>query len=605
MLKYFAAETNYELLIKASWIIEMNPDIEVPFRLYEIAERSPAKKANLVKDVLNQTVRLLDKSGILGDKFSAYTLKLQEWVAKRNAVRYVKQVTARLDEERVIPELDKNIIVTIKQPLIRETFKEAMSWPISDLVKSRIANYLGIQTTATETANQSQNQLSNQEQSKEVVKVEEQTSQQQIQTEESNKSKAKDNLNLYQLEMLASMTPEKATEKLEQITLMISHKNTSSEIKTAALQCLTRCRLSGAEDVATRLIKNPDISIATAAVEYLGIVNPDAIFPYLGQCLNISDVRMKSAALGILKNYDYNQAISYLKTMLYSPTKSQQNMAMECINQFDFVLVRDMLTDFLCLDYPESLLEAGLCYFAANPSADNVYSLYKIEQAHKGKISDQAKKLREECPEKTEDIDTALTEEKINTDNQKQKEEVDAKAIKEAKEAELKERLRIEKEKKASKKPAYAYKSASELPQRTSKEQLIIIWQSICDFVHSKALPISIGALLIIAPTVYYTFIYTGSSSTQTKPKGKTLIANKRTIEGKVVQINEESVILNSSNGDVYVFSPRKDGFRMPEVGLSYRISIVPFREYNGQKFVKIRAMVKINEFSEEFSGKK
>ena len=85
LLKYFAAETNAELLIKAGWIIEMNPDIEVPFRLYEIAERSPAKKTNLVKKVLNEAVKLLDKSGILGKQFAVYTRKLQDWVNKRNA----------------------------------------------------------------------------------------------------------------------------------------------------------------------------------------------------------------------------------------------------------------------------------------------------------------------------------------------------------------------------------------------------------------------------------------------------------------------------------------------------------------------------------------
>ena len=175
--------------------------------------------------------------------------------------------------------------------------------------------------------------------------------------------------------MLATISPQKASEKIDQIILMITHKNSAVDIKIAALQCLTRCRLSGAEDIATRLIKNSDVSLATAAVEYLGIVNPDAIFPYLGQCLNVSDVGMKSAALGILKNFDYNQAISYLRAMLHSTDTNQQSMALECMNQFDFALIRDMLTEFLCLDYPESILEAGLCQFAANPSADNIYSL--------------------------------------------------------------------------------------------------------------------------------------------------------------------------------------------------------------------------------------
>ena len=172
---------------------------------------------------------------------------------------------------------------------------------------------------------------------------------------------------------------------------------------------------------------------------------------------------MKSVALGILKNYDYNQAVSSLRAMLYSPDNKQQSMAMECIGQFDFALIRDMLTEFLCFDYHEHLIEAGLCHFAANPSADNVYSLYKIEQAHPGQIAEQAKKLREACPEPTEEMATSLDQ------TQTKKEESKEKEIKAAKEAELKERLRIEKEKKASKRPAYAYRSPVEIPERTSK----------------------------------------------------------------------------------------------------------------------------------------
>jgi hypothetical protein len=538
LLKYFAAETNPELLTKAGWIIEMNPDVEVPFTLFEISERSPAKKADLVRKVLNEAVRLLNQSGILGDKFAAYTRKLQIWVSKRNALRFVRQVVTKLDSETIAPEREQKITVTIKQPIVNEAFKEALNWPLSELVKSRLAKYLGVSY----------------HDSAQTIQEEQKKESEPVVPEKTKQS-------LSQFEMLESLTPEKAAEKFDKLLLVITNKNSSSDLKIAVLQCLTRCKLSGAEDVATRMINHRDVAVATAAVEYLGIVNPDCIFPYLGQCLKVSDVGMKSAALGILKNFDYNQAISSLRAMMYSTDNNQQKMAMECIGQFDFALIRDMLTEFLCLDYNEGLLEAGLCHFAANPSADNVYSLYKIEQAHPGKIAEQARSLREACPEPTEEIAGTLSEEKDgaeSSESDKTKEAV--KSDKDAKEAELKERLRLEKEKRASKRPAYAYRSNVELPERTSKQQLIAIWNGITAFVQSKALPISIITFLIVAPLVYYLFFYTPGAENK-KVKGGAVVCEPLVIEGKVEAVDDGVVTIKATNDDTYILVPLKDGW--------------------------------------------
>ncbi len=594
LLKYFAAETNPELLTKAGWIIEMNPDIQIPFMLFEIAERSPEKKANLVKKVLNEAVNLLDKSGILGNQFAAYMRKLQDWVSKRTALRYVRQVVPRLDTDKVATEVEKNIIVSLKQPAIKSAFNEALNWPISDRVKNRIKDYLN-------------GKFTNQPQKSSSAILTDKKEAGQV----SNKTQ-----NLSQLEILASITPEKASERLNQILLLVSHKGSSDEIRIAALQCLTRCRLSGAEDKAVSLIKNPNIAIATAAVEYLGIVNPDYIFPYLGQCLKVSDVGMKSAALGILKNFDYNQAISYLRAMLYSTDMSQQKMAMECINQFDFALVRDMLTDFICRDYHEDLIEAGLCHFAANPSAENVYSLYKIEQAHVGKIAEQAKALREACPEAVEEESTTLFEPKTVSKQSNKKEEQsklqeknkeETKEVKKVKEAELKERLRIEKEKKASKRPAYAYSSKNDMPERTSKQQLLVIWGMISEFVASKALPITIIAFIIIVTFIYYTFFYTGNSNTDTK-KSVAIISEPLIIEGEVIKENEGIVVVKATNDETYILTPLNDGWKIPDIGRLVRGQIIPYRRAgSGEVVAKFteNGYIYITNYSKQFSGDK
>lgn len=575
LLKYFAAEVDSELLTKAGWIIEMNPDVEVPFNLFEIAERSPAKKAQLVRQVLNDAVKLLEKSGILGDKFAAYTKKLQSWVNKRNALRYVKQIVARLDTNKVAPEIDNNITVAIKQPIVVEAFKEALSWPISEVVKSRISAYLGISDTKSEV--------------KEKY--------------EPSEKQASSHGGLSQLEAFASMTPEKGRERFNQILLVLNHGSSSIELKIAAFNCLTRCRLEGAENIAVKYIRYHDVSLATAAVEYLGIVNPDQVFPYLGHCLKIADVGMKSTALGILKNFDYNQAISSLRTMLYSTDSTQQSMAMECMNQFDFALVRDMLTEFLCLDYPVPLLEAGLLHFAANPSSDNVYSLYKIEQAHKGKIAEQAKKLREASPVPTEEMVATPSDSSDITEEAKLGKNIDAEVEKDKKEAELKERLRAEQEKKKSRK-AYAYISPSE-NVRTSKQQLIEIKDLVINFVKSRQLPLSIAVFVFVAIFFYVLFVPSGSKE-KSRATGSAVVAVKETIEGQVNKIIDGVVYLKAADDRIFILNPRSDGFNTPPIGSLLRISILPYRiTTDGENVAKIRAMRIIKKYSEEFGREK
>ncbi len=550
LLKYFAAETNQELLVKAGWIIEMNPDVEVPFALFEIVERSPANKAELVKKVLNESVKLLNKSGILGDKFSLYTQKLQNWVVKRNALRFVRQIIAKLDGESIAPEIEQKIVVTIKQPIVREAFSEAINWPISGLVKQRIKEYLGINNT----------EIKSSQETKEHIKKEKQ-------------EKADNTIVKYQdfslLEMLETITPEEVKEKFDEILLLLTNQQSNSELKVAVFQCLTRCKLRGAEDIAISLISSHDISVATAAVEYLGIVNPDCIIPYLGQCLKIPDIGMKSAALGILKNSDYNQAISSLRAMLYSSENNQQKMALECISQFDFVLVRDILTDFLCLNYPEPLLEAGLCHFAANPSSDNIYYLYKIERSHTGIIAEQARSLREACPEPVEKIAETLDEiTKIKNNSNVKAKSQNNKPTKKTNEAELKERLRIEKEKKHSNRPAYAYRSSVEVQENTPNQNKIII-------------AVSVIALLIIISSVYSFFF--NKKVPQEKPKSKVVTyepvkSEPIEIEGEVVRFENAIIAIKATNKETYILAPLKDGWKVPEHGRLIRGIVVPYR---------------------------
>lgn len=515
ILDFFEKETIPELLTKASCIIEKNPEKKLPFRLYEIAEHSSEEKADIVYKTINTIIKELEKPN------------------------------------NIIDNQQKGNTVT-KQP------------------------YNQAEPPKQPEEEQQQNQHTKKD----------------SETSQPPANNTSESSNTAQLKMLATITPEKAKAMLKQITLMISHKNTSVDLKISALKCLTRCKLCGAEDIASKFISHNDIKLAIAAVEYVGAVNPDYVFPYLGQCINIPNLEMKTAAINILKPHDCQQAISYLRTLLHSNDSKQQDISMECLKLFEFNQIREMLTELLCLDYPDSLLEKGLSLFEAKPSSENVYPLYKIEQAHKGDISEKAKELRKACPQPEKPIEEESKEEgKNNISNEKDKNKekdnketkvknkpkVDNKKTNINSEAELKERLKAEKGKIDKNKINFVVRSAPDVPERTSLEQLKMIWNALQAFIFSKALPISIIVLIISAVVVYYTFIYTGTSK-EVVVKGGPLITKPTIIEGVIDKIDDDIVYLKANNKETYILTPSKDNWETPAIGRIIRCELIPYR---------------------------
>lgn len=574
LLKYFAAENNPDLLIRAGWILEMNPDVQVPFKLFEIAERSPAKKSQLVKAILNDAVKLLEKSGILGDQFAAFTAKLQAWVNKKNALRFTKQVAARLNNEIIEPELDQTIRNGLKQKILQEAFQEALSWPVSETVKSRLQAYL--KSCAPTLGLQKPEDIGRVAES--PVKIEQKS----IEVAEIKKQGLLEQTQDFLFEFFAGLDLDSASKNLDEIKAVIGGKGTSSALKIAAFHAFTRLKARGLEALAIDNFKSSDTGIATATVEYLGEVDPESIFPFIGQCLKIPDVRMKSAALGILKNFDFNQAVSSLNAMLRSRDPEQQRMALECMDQFDFTLIRDQLTDFLCQCSNESLVETGLCHFAANPSPENAYSLYKIEKAHSGHVAAQIAKMREKCQQ--EDALEGRAE-----DSGAQPEE------------DLRTRYLEEQEKKKNKKPAYAYQEDALSERVTSAQQLAEIIEFLRQWANSRGPQLGVGIIILLA-VVFYVFFMPGEADKTLSNLGGAVVSQQISVEGTVLEIDQlGAVILSSRASDKFILTPQNDGFRLPKPGAKLRISALPYRKTADNMYlVRLISLREIEEFSQE-----
>ncbi|MBF0409808.1 MAG: HEAT repeat domain-containing protein [Candidatus Riflebacteria bacterium] len=137
VIKYFSIEDNLFLLEKAGSLFEINPDKEIPFKLWEIAERSGAEKAKLTKSIIQNSCKVLKDSGILGDQFDAYLERLQKWIRKRAAVRFLQENVIKLKNTSPSEwdEIRSSLSRAVENSAVREIFPLVFLWPLEPTIK--------------------------------------------------------------------------------------------------------------------------------------------------------------------------------------------------------------------------------------------------------------------------------------------------------------------------------------------------------------------------------------------------------------------------------------------------------------------------------------
>ncbi|NLI79176.1 MAG: hypothetical protein GX442_22375 [Candidatus Riflebacteria bacterium] len=146
VLRFLAIETDLELLEQAGRYFKLNPDIDSPYHLWEIAEESVPAKAAVLRRVLQSTCEAISESNLLGEdrKFHEYYRQLQEWIYRKAASRFVQDCLARLDQADAAeaPELVGAIKKNMRSAPVRAAFEEALGWPLPDSLRNRLRNWL-------------------------------------------------------------------------------------------------------------------------------------------------------------------------------------------------------------------------------------------------------------------------------------------------------------------------------------------------------------------------------------------------------------------------------------------------------------------------------
>ncbi|MFZ2960588.1 MAG: HEAT repeat domain-containing protein [Candidatus Ozemobacteraceae bacterium] len=366
LIKFLAAENDVGLLEKTCIILAHNPDQEIPYRLWEIAENSIPAKATLLKSFLQPICQNLRASETLGKTFEAFMENLQNWIHKRNAQKLVHSCLEHVTESKpeLLAELQQVIRKSLSKPFVKEAFSEALTWPLDEYLRKSLSSFL--------------------------------------QTFEMQDGKAPPvvsadidlaNLSLDDQIRLVAFCSDAEREKVKTLLGRIFSLSTlPADLLATALRTSIKADIGDYVGNARLALKLKSPNAVSAAMEYLAKYDPDALFPFLGKYLQSPSARIKSTALKMLKEFDVSQSLSTLKAMLSQAEASQNQAVLSCMVYFDFSLVREMLARFLEKTSDPHIFLQGLCLFQANPDPEGLYSLYCISRKVSGGFVEQIEK---------------------------------------------------------------------------------------------------------------------------------------------------------------------------------------------------------------------
>jgi len=526
LLKFISMEQNPELLEEAGLLFESNPDLEVPFKLWEVYQRVPEAKAQVVKRILKGACDTIKKSQILKGKFPAFIAQLQDWIKRHEATRFVQQYIsdpALCDSESA---LDRSAVISkyLDQKIYREAFEKTLTWSISEEKKSHIRSLLDGKNIAKNTV------------------VATTTNSQWEGLSEEDK-----------IRRIASFQPDNMPAVRPLLEKLIRDGQTSTSLSATSFRAARRLKIEGLTDDAEKRLQTNNPNLLTSVIEYLALFDMDRVIPRLGQFLQSSNPWIKSVALTTLQQFDPSQAVSSLAAMLRGASKQQHSLALGCMIYFDFSLVRDILTDFMITTTDNDLHEKGMCLYIANPEPDNLYALYRIEQKLSSSEAKLANSARKQCEQLLSELGVIKSRES------------------EFSEAALSKKWETEQGKKVAAPPPYSIRVLKPSQAKPQEEQL---FHGLSSIRNRYTWLIAIASVALIILYLLYLPVNPPSTEVHVEEADSDKI---NIIEGIVKNKNNREIILHAPGGEKCKLMASASYFTRIQLGGKIRAKYVAF----------------------------
>ncbi|MBF0407198.1 MAG: HEAT repeat domain-containing protein [Candidatus Riflebacteria bacterium] len=571
-LKTLSLAQDPDILSRIGIFIENNPDLEVPFRIWELLEKTSGTKREILQEILQNSCRNIEKAQILGNDYQKYFETLKKWIKKRGAVQWVRELISSLDNEE-IEFIKENFQINekLKNLLLRETLQEALKWSISSKASSAIQDFLlskDIDSEPQEKVEKSEGNIQKNAEENFTNKTSEASSETEPRRTGSFEIDFPELVHEEKIRNIAGLSADlfkKHKAFLQKISL---DKHEHSDIHAIILKTAKRFEDNGYVDCARQNFKSRTPQLAQAAVEYLGEFDFDWFFPFLGSILQSENIRIKSAAIKVLTKVDLKQSISAIRTMLFKQNQESAEKALACLIHFDFIAVRQLLFEFIKNCTSDKLFEAALFFFKANPDPENLFLLAQLEK--KLLINNQITFSQTIVQTRRENFEFLKSTQQIPSINW------------ENSESSLKMRLLEDEESKRKTPAPYSVKALTKEAPETDFSQYIkqaaseIYYLAADSF--SKYPKFSFGSILIIAAMYFYA-ITPASITPAQKTIGSQVFSSLLTTEGNVVQSETGGIILNAQDGKTYLLQPAAGTlFAKYNPGTKIKVNCVPFR---------------------------
>ncbi|HNV69675.1 MAG TPA: hypothetical protein PKO06_08265 [Candidatus Ozemobacteraceae bacterium] len=367
----FALVAEEPVLVRAaSALFRSNPDPDVGFRLLEAEQQASEKQKPVLRLMFQQAELALESSGILGAEAARHRQQIQQWERKLVLRASVRDLLAQIPEDAPDPQhrLIDLLGVRLQEPLVRQALEESLTWSLPPHLEGAVKGVLHPPSAQAP-----------------VVAPPPSAMAAAVPAPDLERRLAKLGIS------------EKSEPGLDLVTQALTDARQTVEVQALALRAAAVWAVKGFEEQAARWLVHADHRLVAGALEYLTVTDPERVYPQLGRFLASPQPLVKLRAILLLKRYDLPQAISALLALIRLPDSRTHRLLATSLVQFEFSLLRGPLTDFLCQTGGGTFLRESLCLFQANPARENLFCLYRIEQAVAKTHRFAVQKTRESC----------------------------------------------------------------------------------------------------------------------------------------------------------------------------------------------------------------
>jgi HEAT repeat protein len=590
LLKALAVEHDPERLRKIGLLFVSNPDRGVPHQIWILAEQAESARAVFLKDLLQKTLRAMVKAGLLDETAAAaFRENLQHWIHQRAGRLFWRQAYDRWQEAasgpggvegvRVAdPALEGTILAAADQPELLAGFQgpAGLELPLEFRTWVEALLIIGVQPPAAGMASAEPAEEPTGSPAPVGPEREARTPGGPVQGPAPAGEPPKldfSELSLDERIRTVARWPQDDREGfLALARSLLERADSANDLLATVLRTAIRLGASGLDDAALSLLQTSSTSnLLSAGLDYLAAFAPDSVFPHLGTFLRSPDKQVKIAAVRILRRFDPEQAVSRLRLLLKSTDQKLLEAALACLIHVDFLLVREILVEFLDGAPPRPLFEAGLFLFRSNPDPGNPAVLLALEQRLVGVTADMAKAARLEC------------QHFLVANGIWSKDDLPALEAKTTAAAGAIQARRLKP------KPAYAYR-----PPPAEPSWFRQLTDQVREQARTRFAWAAVGVIgLAICLALFWLFFTDRDSARSGTGGGALVLARETTIEGWVKTGESGWMIIETDRKTRFLFRPADDGFRAPQAGIRVEARVVPYRvQENGDTLCRVKNLM-------------